>query len=1210
MKRYSILYNIVTIMFDYITLILAISRKIFKKNRECSMAKQSMIMDGNKAAAYVAYAFCDAAAIFPISPSTPMADQCDVWSVQGRKNIFGDTVVVSELQSEAGAAGALHGSLQAGALTSTFTASQGLLLMIPNMYKIAGELLPTVFHVSARTVATHALSIYGDHSDVMACRQTGFGIMGSCSVQDVHDYGLVAHLVSIKSRVPFLHFFDGYRTSHEIQKIEVLEYSDYSQIVDFEKIQEFRERALSCNKPVTRGSAQTPDIYFQSFEARNPYYENLADIVQDTMDEVSKMTGRTLSTVEYHGAPDAERVIIAMGSAFKTMQATVDQLLKKGEKVGVIAIHLYRPFPSKHLLEKMPSTVKAIAVLDRCKELGASGEPLYLDVCEAYSNTEKAPIIVGGRYGLSSKNTTPTHILSVFDNLSLKEPKNDFTVGITDDVTFKSLPINNTINIDSDSIFECKFYGIGSDGTVGANKNSISIIGDSTDFNIQAYFDYDSKKSGGFTISHLRFGKEAVDLPYLVESPNFVSCALPSYVFKYNMVKGLRKGGTFLLNTSWTVEEAQEQLPNYMKRYFAENDINFYIINANGIAREIGMRQSNTILQAAFFKLANIIPYEDAVRMMKESAKKSYGRKGDAIVEMNYKAIDSGAEKLQKVEIKPEWKTVEGDFALSLIKDAPAFINNIAIPVSQLEGDELPVSAFSGSTIDGTLMSGSTKYEKRYISDIVPTWIEDNCIQCNQCAFVCPHAVIRPFLIDEEESKQMPAMNTLAATGTEGLQYKISVSVADCTGCSACVDICPGKGGKKALSMEDIVDEKAEQKNYDWLFANCKPKNPFGKGNAKAVQFEQPLFEFHAACPGCGETPYIKLVTQLFGDRMMIANTTGCTSIYGASSPSTPYTPNKDGHGPSWANSLFEDNAEFGFGMHTARKKLRARLTSLVEQAITENSLKTPAPFKAWLEEKDIQEKSRELSNNVLEALKTENSEIAQKIKELQDYFIKPSTWLFGGDGWAYDIGFGGLDHVLSNFEDINVLVLDTEVYSNTGGQASKSTPLGAQAQFAHAGKPIGKKNLGLMMTTYGHIYIAQIAMGANKAHALKVMQEAEAYPGPSLIIAYSPCIAHGLKGGLTNAQSEEKLAVDSGYWHLWRYNPTLANEGKNPFVLDSNEPKFELFQQFIGHEVRFNALGRSFPERAKELFNKAEQQAKQTYKHYKRLASMDYSQE
>ncbi|MGL4677584.1 MAG: pyruvate:ferredoxin (flavodoxin) oxidoreductase [Brevinema sp.] len=1172
------------------------------------MASKIMTMDGNKATAYVAYAFSDVAAIYPITPSTPMADHCDVWSVQGKKNIFGDTVVVSELQSEAGAAGAVHGSLQAGALTSTFTASQGLLLMIPNMYKMAGELLPAVFHVAARTIATHALSIYGDQSDVMAARQTGWGILASNSVQETHDYALVSHLVAIKTRVPFLHFFDGFRTSHEIQKIEVLENEDYAKLVDMKKVQEFRERALSCNKPVTRGSSQTPDVYFQAFEARNPYYENLADVVQETMDQVSKVTGRQLSTVEYYGAADADRVIIAMGSVIKVAQVTVDALIKRGEKVGVLAVHLYRPFPSKHLLELIPSTVKAIAVLDRCKELGAPGEPLYLDVCETYANLSSTPIIVGGRFGLSSKNTTPSHIVAVYNNLAQSEPKNDFTIGIIDDITFKSLPVTEELDAVPAGIIECKFYGLGSDGTVGANKSSISIIGDNTDLNIQAYFDYDSKKSGGFTISNLRFGESPVDLPYLIENPSFVSCSLPTYVYKYNMVKGLRKGGTFLLNASWTPEEAQEKLPSFMKRYFAEHDINFYIINANGIAREIGMRQSNTILQAAFFKLSDIVPYEEAVRLMKESAKKTYGRKGDAIVEMNYKAIDSGADQLQKVEIKPEWKTLEGDFELSLIENAPAFVNAIATPINQLEGEGLPVSTFAGEFVDGTMTSGSTRYEKRFISDIVPEWIEDNCIQCNQCAFVCPHAVIRPFLINQEESASMPEMATLQATGTEGLQYRIAVSVADCTGCSACVDICPGKGGKKALSMESIERLRTEQENYDWLFENTKTKNPYGKSNAKAIQFEQPLFEFHAACPGCGETPYIKLVTQLFGDRMMIANTTGCSSIYGGSAPSTPYTPNFDGFGPSWANSLFEDNAEFGYGMHIARKKLRERLISYVEEALETKELSNPSPFVAWLEHQDDNEKSRELTQTVVEALKSENSKLALKMKDLQDYFIKPSTWLFGGDGWAYDIGFGGLDHVLSNFENINVLVLDTEVYSNTGGQASKSTPLGAQAQFAHAGKNTRKKNLGLMMSTYGHVYIAQIAMGANKAHSLKVFQEAEAYPGPSLIIAYSPCIAHGLKGGLTNAQSEEKLAVDSGYWHLWRYNPMLEAEGKNPFVLDSKEPKFELFQQFIGHEVRFNALGRSFPERAKDLFDRAELQAKELYKYYRRLSSMDYS--
>ncbi|MGL4562786.1 MAG: pyruvate:ferredoxin (flavodoxin) oxidoreductase [Brevinema sp.] len=1173
------------------------------------MAIQKMIMDGNKATAYVAYAFSEVAAIFPITPSTPLSEHCDAWAAQGVKNIFGDTMLISELQSEAGAAGAVHGSLQAGAITTTFTSSQGLLLMVPNMFKIAGELLPAVFHVPARTVATHALSIYGDHSDVMACRQTGWAMICSATVQEAHDFALVSHLVALKSRVPFIHFFDGFRTSHEIQKIDVLEYDDYKKLVDFDAVEAFRQRGLSPDRPVTRGTAQTPDIYFQAFEARNPYYDNLAELVQETMDQVSKATDRELSTVQYHGAADADRVVVLMGSMVSTARAVVDALLKKGEKVGVMCIHLYRPFPTKHLLANMPKSVQKIAVVDRCKELGATGEPLYLDICESYSDQATRPIIVGGRAGLSSKDVTPGQMLSIFENLALKEPKNDFTIGIVDDVTFKSLPITEEMNVIPEGTIECKFYGLGADGTVGANKNSISIIGDHTDLNIQGYFDYDSKKSGGYTISNLRFGEKDINLPYLIQTPSFISCSLPSYIYKYDLLQGLRKGGTFLLNTSWKIKELDEKLPNHIKRYLAEHDINFYIINANAIAREIGMRQSNTILQSAFFKLANILPYEKAVDLMKQSAKKSYSRKGDAIVQMNYKAIDAAAEKLQKVEIKPEWKNLKGEFELLKQEGAPIFVQSIAAAVNQLKGESLPVSAFSGEFVDGTVTSGSTRYEKRYVSDFVPAWIEENCIQCNQCAFVCPHAVIRPFLLNGDEKKHAPAdMTTLPATGAADLQYKISVSVADCTGCSACVDICPGKGGNKALAMDNIATQRQEQVNYDWLFKNCKPKNPFGKSNAKAVQFEQPLFEFHAACPGCGETPYIKLVTQLFGDRMMIANTTGCTSIYGGSMPSTPYSTNSEGHGPTWANSLFEDNAEFGFGMYIARKKLRERLTNYIKQAIAENALSNTAVFQEWLDHNNDGETTRDITQKVKEALKTETSPLALKIKDLQDYLVKSSMWLFGGDGWAYDIGFGGLDHVLATGENINILVLDTEVYSNTGGQASKSTPLGAQALFAYTGKQNAKKNLGLMMSTYGNIYVGQISMGANKAHALKVIQEAEAYPGPSLIIAYSPCIAHGLKGGLTNSQSEEKLAVDSGYWHLWRYNPSLKLEGKNPFTLDSGEPKFELFQQFIGHEVRFTALGGVFPERAQHLFTLAEQQAKERFKHYQRLAAMDYS--
>lgn len=1174
------------------------------------MPNKMMTMDGNMAAAYVAYAFSEIAAIYPISPSTPMAELCDTWSAMGKKNIFGDTVRVIEMESEAGAAGAVHGSLQAGALTSTFTASQGLLLMIPNMYKMAGELLPAVFHVAARTVATHALSIYGDHSDVMACRQTGFALLASNNVQEVHDHALVAHLVTIKSRVPFVHFFEGYRISHEIQKIKVLENEDFKKLYDFKALEEFRGRALSPNHPVTRGSAQTPDIFFQAREASNPYYDNLPALVEEVMEQVSAVTGRKLSTVEYYGAEDAEKIIVAMGSVVDTIKSTIDYLRKQGQKVGVVGVHLYRPFPTAAFLNAIPKTVKKIAVLDRTKENGSIGEPLYLDVRAALYDQANAPLIVGGRYGLSSKDTTPQQIVAVYENLDQTEPKNHFTIGIVDDVTFLSLPIGEEIDIVPDGTIECKFYGIGSDGTVSANKSSISIIGDNTDLNVQAYFDYDSKKSGGYTVSHLRFGKNPINMPYLVETPHFVGCSLPSYVYKYDMLKGLRDGGIFLLNTSWTPEEIDEKMPDHLKKYIAEHNINFYIIDATRVAREVGLgRRSNTILQAAFFKLSEVIPYAEAVEYMKANVKKAYGRKGDDIVKLNYDAIDRGVSDLIKIEPKPEWKDLDGSFDVLVNENAPDFVKIIASAVNSLNGDSLPVSAFSDYA-DGTMVAGTTKYEKRYVSDIVPEWIEDNCIQCNQCAFVCPHAVIRPFLINAEEKQTMPAMQTLAAVGATDLDYRISVSVADCTGCSACVEVCPGKGGVKALEMKEIATQEKEQINYDWLFKYVKPKNPFGKNNAKAVQFETPLFEFHSACPGCGETPYLKLVTQLFGDRMMIANTTGCTSIYGASMPSSPYTANDEGHGPSWANSLFEDNAEFGLGMHVARGKIRARAVALVEKAVSEDlvSPKAKAVFQEWLDFRDDDQKTREVTAKLQECLKSETSEIAKEIQKLEDFLVKPSMWIFGGDGWAYDIGFQGVDHVLSLHENVNMLVVDTEVYSNTGGQASKSTPLGAQAQFARSGKDGRKKNLGLMMATYGHVYVAQIAMGANKAHTLKVLQEAEAYPGPSLVIAYSPCIAHGIKAGLKDAQAEEKLAVDSGYWHLWRYNPLLELEGKNPFQLDSKEPNFELFQQFIGHEIRFSALGKEFPQRAKELFDEAESQAKHLYRHYKRLAEMNFS--
>ncbi|MGL5721709.1 MAG: pyruvate:ferredoxin (flavodoxin) oxidoreductase [Brevinema sp.] len=898
------------------------------------MAVKTMTMDGNKAASYVAYAYTEIAAIYPITPSTPMADQVDTWSAQGNRNIFGDTVRVIEMESEAGAAGTMHGALQAGALTATFTASQGLLLMIPNMYKMAGELLPGVFHVAARTIATHALSIYGDHSDVMACRQTGFAMLASSNVQETHDFAIVAHLAAIKSRVPFLHFFDGFRTSHEMQKIECLDYETLKSFVDMKDVEDFRSRALSPNHPVTRGSAQTPDVFFQNREASNMYYQNLPAIVETMMEKVSKATGRKLSMMEYHGAADAEKVIVVMGSMSDVVVSTVDQLTKQGEKVGVIIVHLYRPFPAKAFHDALPKTVKKIAVLDRTKESGALGEPLYLDVCAAFNEVANTPVVVGGRYGLSSKNTSPAQVLAVFKNLDQKEPKHGFTVGIVDDVTFLSLPLEKEIDIVPADIRECKFYGIGADGTVGANKSSIAIIGDNTDLNVQAHFDYDSKKSGGYTISHLRFGKSRIRLPYLIENPHFVSCSLNSYVYKFDMLKGLRKGGSFLLNTPWSPEEVDAKLPEYMKRYIADNEINFYIINATGIAREMGLgSRSNTILQAAFFKLAEIIPYNEAVQYMKDSAKKTYGRKGDDVVKLNHDAIDKGADELVKIQPKPEWKKCDPEFKpLFTGGSVPQFVANIANPISVLKGDDLPVSAFN-EYVDGTMMSGSTKFEKRYVADIVPEWNADNCIQCNQCAFVCPHSVIRPYLIDAAEEKAMPAMATLAASRQETLKYRIAVSVADCTGCTACVEVCPGKGGNKALVMKATETQHAEQDNYNWLNENVKQKNPYGVSNAVGVQFEKPYFEFHAACPGCGETPYIKLVTQLYGNRMLIANTTGCSSIYGGSYPSTPYTADSQGFGPAWANSLFEDNAEFGLGIHAARQQLRNRAIGLIEKA-------------------------------------------------------------------------------------------------------------------------------------------------------------------------------------------------------------------------------------------------------------------------------------
>jgi pyruvate-ferredoxin/flavodoxin oxidoreductase len=1174
--------------------------------------KNFITCDGNYAASHIAYMFSEVSAIYPITPSSTMAEYIDEWSAQGRKNIFGEVVKVAEMQSEGGAAGAVHGSLQSGALTSTFTASQGLLLMIPNMYKISGELLPGVFHVSARSLAAQALSIFGDHSDVMSTRHTGFAMLASGSVQEIMDIGAVAHLTSIKSRVPFLHFFDGFRTSHEIQKVEAPSTEQMTTLLDWNALQEFRDRALNPEHPVTRGTAQNPDIYFQSREAANKFYLAIPDMVEEYMKEMSELTGREYHPFTYYGASDAENIIIAMGSVTSTIKETIDYLAQQGKKVGLISVHLYRPFSAKYLLNVLPKSVKRITVLDRTKEPGSNGEPLYLDVCEVFYGKEKAPLIVGGRYGLSSKDTTPAQVLAVYENLEQAQPKNYFTIGIVDDVTFTSLPLKEEISISKKGTFEGKFYGIGADGTVGANKNSIKIIGDSTDKYAQAYFAYDSKKSGGVTTSHLRFGDNPILSSYLVNTPDFVACHVPSYLDKYDMLKGIKKGGTFLLNSIWDEKETIGHLPNSVKKVLAEKEINFYMINATKVAREIGLgNRINFIMQSAFFKIANIIPYESAVAEMKKAITKSFSKKGEEIVKMNHMAVDRGG-MVEKVDVPAEWAKLKVEKKTDNRKNIPDFIRNVVEPINFLKGDDLPVSAFVDRE-DGTFPAGTTEYEKRGIAVNVPEWLSDNCIQCNQCAYVCPHACIRPFLLDEKEASKMPNDATLLdAKGKDlaGLKYRIQISPLDCTGCNVCVETCPSK--EKSLVMKPLGDQMAETENWDYLAKQVtyKTNKIDAKASLKNSQFAQPLFEFSGACAGCGETAYIKLITQLYGERMVVANATGCSSIYGGSAPSTPYCKNAEGKGPAWANSLFEDNAEYGFGMATGVNKLRERLKIRMEDAIAEKSVSSSAieAFNAWIEAKEDAEASKEASVKVIEALKKETSPIAKEISALEQYLIKKSVWVFGGDGWAYDIGYGGLDHVLASGNDINVLVVDTEVYSNTGGQASKSTPVGAVAKFAAAGKQIRKKDLGAMAMTYGYVYVAQVAIGSNMNQYLKALKEAEAYQGPSLIIAYAPCINHGLKGGMGKSVEQEKKAVESGYWHLYRYNPMLEAEGKNPFQLDSKEPDYAKFQDFLKSEVRYTSLVKSFPAEAARLFTAAEDNARWRYESYKRRANMDYS--
>jgi pyruvate-ferredoxin/flavodoxin oxidoreductase len=1174
------------------------------------MAKVMKSMDGNTAAAHVAYAFTEVAAIYPITPSSPMAENVDEWSAHGRKNIFGQKVRVVEMQSEAGAAGAVHGSLAAGALTTTFTASQGLLLMIPNMYKIAGELLPGVFHVSARAVASHALSIFGDHSDVMACRQTGFALLASGSVQEVMDLGGVAHLSAIKARVPFLHFFDGFRTSHEIQKIEVLEYDDLAKLVDYDALREFRKRALNPEHPVTRGTAQNPDIFFQAREASNPFYLAVPDIVEDYMKEISKLTGREYHLFNYYGHPEAERVIVAMGSVCDTIEETVDYLMARGEKVGVLKVHLYRPFSVKHFLAQMPATAKRIAVLDRTKEPGSQGEPLYQDVCTAFFDSDIRPVVVGGRYGLGSKDTTPSQIKAVFDNLKAESPKNHFTIGIVDDVTFTSLEVKDDINTVPEGTVCCKFWGLGSDGTVGANKSAIKIIGDNTDLYAQAYFAYDSKKSGGVTVSHLRFGKKPIRSTYLIDKADFVACHNQAYIGKYDVLEGLKDGGTFLLNTRWSPEELEYKLPASVKRYLAKHNINFYIINAVDIAQKLGLGgRINMIMQAAFFKLANIIPIEMAVEQLKKAIVDSYGHKGEKVVNMNFQAVDRGVDALVKVDVPASWADALDEAAAA--REVPDFIKNVADVMNRQEGDRLPVSVFVGME-DGTFPPGTSKYEKRGIAVNVPEWQPDACIQCNQCSFVCPHAAIRPFLLNEEEVKNSPegfVTKKAAGKGLEGLNFRIQVSVLDCTGCGVCANTCPAK--EKALIMKPLETQAHQAANWDYAMTLSPKENPLSRETVKGSQFEQPLLEFSGACAGCGETPYAKLITQLFGDRMMIANATGCSSIWGGSAPSTPYCTNKDGHGPSWANSLFEDNAEYGYGMYLAVKQMREKLASLIKEAMElDLAPELKEAFQLWLDNMNDAKMTKKVALTIIPLIEKyetacdRTKKLLAEIYDMKEYLVKKSQWIFGGDGWAYDIGFGGLDHVLASGEDVNVLVFDTEVYSNTGGQSSKATPTGAVAQFAAAGKRVRKKDLGLMAMSYGYVYVAQVAMGANQNQLIKALVEAESYPGPSLIIAYAPCINHGIKSGMGCSQLEAKKAVEAGYWHLYRYNPLLKEQGKNPFILDSKDPTGS-FRDFLMGEVRYSSLAKTFPDIAEELFNAAEKDAKERLETYKKLAGM-----
>ena len=1184
------------------------------------MTKVMKTMDGNEAAAHASYAFTEVAGIYPITPSSAMADFTEIWAAQGRKNIFGMPVKVVELQSEAGAAGTVHGSLQAGALTTTYTASQGLLLKIPNMYKMAGQLLPSVIHVSARTLATHALSIFGDHQDIYAARQTGYAMLASGSVQEVMDLAGIAHLSAIKGRVPFMHFFDGFRTSHEIQKIEVIDYDVFDRLVDKKAIQAFRDEALNPESPKTRGTAQNDDIYFQGREAQNKFYDALPDIVAGYMKDISEVTGREYKPFTYYGAKDAEHIIIAMGSVIEAAKETVDMLMEKGEKVGIITVHLYRPFSAKYFFDVLPDSVKKISVLDRTKEPGSAGEPLYLDIRSIFYGRENAPVVIGGRYGLSSKDVNPSQIVAIFENLKKDEPKNRFTVGIVDDVTHTSLEVGENLSLGGSDTKECLFYGLGADGTVGANKNSVKIIGDKTDLYVQAYFAYDSKKSGGYTRSHVRFGKNPIRSTYLVSRPDFVACTVAGYVELYDMISGLKDGGTFLLNSIWNIEETIKKMPNHIKKTLAEKNAKFYIINATKLARDIGLGgRTNTIMQSAFFKLADIIDFKDAQKYMKEFAYKSYINKGEKIVELNYKAIDIGASSIEEVVVDPAWVTLDTSEAKEDAKYIGTdFVEKFAKPVNAAKGDSLPVSAFDGYE-DGSFEHGTSQYEKRGIGVMVPKWIKENCIQCNQCSFVCPHAVIRPFLINEDELSSAPQgvkNHVLDAKGKEvkgkGFKYKIQTSVLDCTGCNLCAEVCPSK--EKSLVMVPLADQvdAGEQENADYLFNEVTYKDDFmSKSTVKGSQFAKPLFEFHAACPGCGETPYITLVTQLFGNRMMIANATGCSSIYGGSAPTTPYRKDDNGEGPAWANSLFEDNAEFGMGMEVANETIRHRIENIMitNIEVTPNAL--TALYKDWIEHRKDSKKTQEIRDMLVPQLEA-NTDVpgVKELLSLKKYLVKKSQWIIGGDGWAYDIGYGGLDHVLASGENVNVLVLDTEVYSNTGGQSSKSARTGSIAQFTASGKSTQKKDLGFLAMTYGSIYVAQINSNASQAQTLKAIEAAEAFEGPSLLIAYSPCIAHGIKGGMGQSGNQGELATKCGYWPIYTYDPRLEHEGKNPIKITGKEPNWDLYEDFLLNEVRYASLKKTNPEYAQRLFDQNKKDAQRRWRQLKRFAEADFSNE